>query len=158
MTDGQHFYDGKQAREYKLKNMLEGMVLTLIEELPLETRQSMFSQQDGTLFHVFHKARQLLNAHFCRRWAWCMGPVQRTMQSLSLVYKNSICGALWRILHTEMNHSLLTIFGQNRKQQHESHPRRDPECNGRCYTEASDVHWGRRQSLSTLCEILTGLH
>lgn len=84
MVIGPLFYDESLTGERYVRNVLEGVVLPFIEELPLETRISMFFQQDGAPPHAFHKARHFLDRHFPGKWIGRMGPVQWPARSPDL--------------------------------------------------------------------------
>lgn len=70
---GPYFFDGKvDGKGYR--KFLRNDLVTLLEEVPLESRINMWFQQDGHPAHTAKATRKLLHRKFGNRWIGLRGP------------------------------------------------------------------------------------
>lgn len=71
---GPHFYDGTLTGERYL-DFLQNVLPILLEDVPLNERQTMWWQQDGATPHFHQGVREYLNRIFPERWIGRGGPI-----------------------------------------------------------------------------------
>lgn len=95
---GPHFIHGHLNGE-KYQQLLEDVLPTLLEDVPLDVRQTMWFQHDGCPAHFAVRSREVLDRLYNRRWIGRGGPVPWPARSPDLTSPDFF---LWGYLKNEV--------------------------------------------------------